>query len=104
MVAIFKINPFCFSEVKEEAPTNSWMDWMKVALPAQVTEVWTQGRSFASITTAFQDTRSVVAVTPLSGADGTKMRVLVASYDGYLYIYGLNTTEGGECPLIKQHR
>jgi len=95
---------FC-SEVKDETSSNSWVDWMKGALPAQVTEVWTQGRSFASITTSFQDTRSVVAVTPLSGADGSKaMRVLVASYDGYLYIYGLNTTEGGECPLIKQHR
>ena len=80
------------------------MDWVRGALPSQVTEVWTQGRSFASITTPFQGIRSVVAVTPVAGSDGTKMRVLVASYDGYLYIYGLNTVEGGECTLIKQHR
>ncbi|CAG2181921.1 unnamed protein product, partial [Oppiella nova] len=24
--------------------------------------------------------------------------------DGYLYIYDLNTNEGGDCTLIKQHR
>lgn len=30
-------------------------------------------------------------------------RILVASADGYLYIYDLNVNEGGECTLIKQH-
>jgi len=80
------------------------MDWVRGALPAQVTEVWAQGRSFASITTPFQETRTAVAVTPLLGPDGTKARVLVASYDGILYIYDLNATEGGECTLIRQHK
>jgi autophagy-related protein 18 len=92
------------SEVKEEGPANSWMDWVRGALPSQVTEVWAQGRAFATITTPFQGMRSVVAVTPVIGSDGAKLRVLVASYDGYLYIYALNTTEGGECALLKQHR
>ncbi|CAG7732629.1 unnamed protein product [Allacma fusca] len=91
-------------EVREEAPSNSWMDWMKASLPSQVTEVWAQGRAFATITTPFQGTQSVVAVTSVSGTDGPKFRVLVASYDGFLYIYGLNTQEGGECTLLKQHR
>ena len=31
-------------------------------------------------------------------------RLLVASQDGYLYIYNLDPSEGGECTLLKQHR
>lgn len=31
-------------------------------------------------------------------------RLLVASTDGYLYIYNLDKNEGGECALVKQHR
>lgn len=32
------------------------------------------------------------------------LRLLVASADGYLYVYNLDTTEGGDCTLLKQHR
>lgn len=94
------------AEVKEETPTPtaSWMEWVKSSLPSQVTEVWAQGRAFATITTPFHDVRSVVAVTTVPGSEEGKVRVLVASYDGFLYIYGLNTQEGGECPLLKQHK
>jgi len=28
----------------------------------------------------------------------------VASADGYLYIYDLNVTDGGECTVMKQHK
>ena len=31
-------------------------------------------------------------------------RLLVASQDGYLYIYNIDPVEGGECTLLKQHR
>ncbi len=31
-------------------------------------------------------------------------RLLLASQDGYLYIYNLDPAEGGECTLLKQHR
>lgn len=31
-------------------------------------------------------------------------RLLVASHDGYLYIYNLDPSEGGDCTLLKQHR
>lgn len=80
------------------------MDWVKSSLPTQVTEVWTQGRSFATITTPFVETRSVVAVITVTEADGPKSRVIVGSYDGFLYVYGLNTQEGGECQLLKQYK
>lgn len=29
---------------------------------------------------------------------------MVASADGYLYVYNLDVTEGGNCTLLKQHR
>ncbi|OXA59751.1 WD repeat domain phosphoinositide-interacting protein 2 [Folsomia candida] len=94
------------NEVKEElaSPAASWMEWVKSSLPTQVTEVWAQGRSFATITTPFVETRSVVAVITVTEADGPKTRVIVGSYDGFLYVYGLNTQEGGECQLLKQYK
>lgn len=32
------------------------------------------------------------------------MRLLIASADGYVYIYAINPAEGGDCTLLKQHR
>ena len=32
------------------------------------------------------------------------MRLLIASADGYIYIYAINPVEGGDCTLLKQHR
>lgn len=32
------------------------------------------------------------------------LRLLVATADGYLYVYSLNTIEGGECVLLKTHK
>lgn len=33
-----------------------------------------------------------------------KPRLLVASMEGYLYVYDFNKDEGGDCVLIKQHK
>ena len=30
------------------------------------------------------------------------LRLLLASEDGYLYVYSLDVTEGGDCALIRQ--
>lgn len=32
------------------------------------------------------------------------MRLLVAAADGYLYVYNLDSNEGGDLSLLKQHR
>ena len=32
------------------------------------------------------------------------LRLLVASAEGYLYVYNLDSAEGGDCTLLKQHR
>ncbi|KAK7073721.1 WD repeat domain phosphoinositide-interacting protein 2 [Halocaridina rubra] len=59
-----------------------------------------QGRAFATITLPFQGVRNVCAIATIQ----KQPRVVVASTDGYLYIYNLNTAEGGDCTLLKQHR
>lgn len=33
-----------------------------------------------------------------------QLRLLVASAEGILYVYALDPVEGGDCPLVKQHR
>ncbi|ODM91388.1 WD repeat domain phosphoinositide-interacting protein 2, partial [Orchesella cincta] len=88
--------------LKEETPTPtaSWMEWVKSSLPSQVTRFGLKDERLPQLQHLFM----TVAVTTVPGSEEGKVRVLVASYDGFLYIYGLNTQEGGECPLLKQHK
>jgi len=87
---------------------NSWANWAKTTvlpmLPSlPLPEMLTLNRAFATFTTpSSRDFRTVVNLTTAYTEDGPEGRVLVASYDGFLYIYRLNTIEGGECELIKQ--
>ncbi|XP_071444910.1 WD repeat domain phosphoinositide-interacting protein 2 isoform X1 [Hetaerina americana] len=86
---------------------QGWMGYLTKAvsasanyLPSQVTDVFNQGRAFASVHLPFQGMRNVCAITMVQKI----LRLLVASADGYLYIYNLDTSEGGDCNLLKQHR
>ncbi|XP_046391595.1 WD repeat domain phosphoinositide-interacting protein 2 isoform X1 [Ischnura elegans] len=86
---------------------QGWMGYLTKAvsasanyLPSQVTDVFNQGRAFASVHLPFQGMRNVCAITTVQKI----LRLLVASADGYLYIYNLDTSEGGDCNLLKQHR
>ncbi|XP_034242197.1 WD repeat domain phosphoinositide-interacting protein 2 isoform X3 [Thrips palmi] len=86
---------------------GGWMGYFSKAvsasanyLPTQVTDVFNQGRAFASVRLPFQNRRNVCAVTMIQ----KQMRLLVASEDGYLYVYSLDMNEGGDCTLLKQHR
>lgn len=63
-----------------------------------VNQVIHQWRSFASAHLPFCGLRNVCAVTCVQRVP----RLLIASADGYLYIYDFNATDGGECTLIKQ--
>ncbi|KAG8042195.1 hypothetical protein G9C98_000186 [Cotesia typhae] len=69
-------------------------------LPSQVTDVFNQGRAFASVHLPFQGLKNVCAITTIEKV----LRLLVANADGYLYIYDLDPDEGGDCTLLKQHR
>jgi autophagy-related protein 18 len=66
-----------------------------------VADMMTQWRSFAiARLPLLSGSRNVCAVANIQKIP----RVLIASADGYLYIYDLNVNEGGDCTLIKQHR
>nr|CAD7433001.1 unnamed protein product [Timema monikensis] len=106
-VHIFKLEEP--KEAPRQAPeeVQGWMGYLTKAvsvsanyLPSQVTDVFNQGRAFASVHLPFQGLRNVCAITTIQKV----LRLLVASADGYLYVYNLDTAEGGVCTLLKQHR
>ncbi|KAF4527613.1 hypothetical protein B566_EDAN016299 [Ephemera danica] len=80
-----------------------WMDLFSKAatyLPTRMTDVFSQGRAFATAHLPFQGVRSVCCVVSIQKIP----RLLVASADGFLYVYEINTAEGGDCVLVRQHR
>jgi len=86
---------------------QGWMGYLSKAvsvsasyLPTQVADVFSQGRAFATVHLPFQGIRNVCALAMIQKA----MRLLIASADGYVYIYAFNPVEGGDCTLLKQHR
>ncbi|KAK4036417.1 WD repeat domain phosphoinositide-interacting protein 2 isoform X1 [Daphnia magna] len=86
---------------------QGWMGYLSKAvsvsasyLPTQVADVFSQGRAFATVHLPFQGIRNVCALATIQKVT----RLLIASTDGYVYIYAINPTEGGDCTLLKQHR
>nr|KAG8540660.1 hypothetical protein GDO81_018855 [Engystomops pustulosus] len=69
-------------------------------LPSQVTEMFNQGRAFATVRLPFCGHRNICSLAVIQKIP----RLLVAAADGYLYIYNLDPQEGGECTLMKQHK
>ncbi|XP_052070719.1 WD repeat domain phosphoinositide-interacting protein 2-like isoform X5 [Mytilus californianus] len=91
---------------KTEEP-QGWMGYFGQALktsanylPTQVTELFHQGRAFA---TARLPSSGLINVCALSVIQKIP-RLLVASQDGYLYIFNLDPTDSNECVLVRQHR
>ncbi|XP_077294416.1 WD repeat domain phosphoinositide-interacting protein 2-like isoform X3 [Arctopsyche grandis] len=91
---------------RQASEDSGWMGYLSKAvsvganyLPAQVTDVFSQGRAFASVHLPVSGVKSVCAITTIS----KQLRLLVASAEGILYIYALDGVDGGVCPLVKQH-
>ncbi|XP_043465013.1 WD repeat domain phosphoinositide-interacting protein 2 isoform X2 [Leptopilina heterotoma] len=106
-VHIFKLEEPKEAPQQQPEEAQSWMGYLTKAvsasanyLPSQVTDVFNQGRAFASVHLPFQGLKNVCAITTIQKV----LRLLVASADGYLYVYNLDTNEGGDCTLLKQHR
>jgi len=104
-VHIFKLEDP--KESKGHEQPQSWMGYLSKAfmqsasyLPSPVTEMLNQWRSFAIARLPFSGLKNVCAITTIQKVT----RVLIASADGYLYIYDLNVNEGGDCVLVKQHK
>jgi len=104
------VHIFKLEDPREPRPTEEpqgWMGYFGKALmtsasylPTQVSEMLNQGRAFANVHLPFSGLKNVCAITAIAKIN----RVLVASADGYLYIYNMEMVEGGDCTLVKQHR
>ncbi|GAV05961.1 hypothetical protein RvY_16009 [Ramazzottius varieornatus] len=104
-VHVFKLEPADTKPV--EAQNQGWMNYLGKALanaatylPSQVADVVNQGRSFALVRHPFAGVRNICIITNLQKTP----RLLIASSDGYMYIYAIDPNEGGDCTLLKQHK
>uniref|UniRef100_A0A336LGZ1 CSON011483 protein n=1 Tax=Culicoides sonorensis TaxID=179676 RepID=A0A336LGZ1_CULSO len=106
-VHVFKLDAAVdISKDNKEPAKDDWMGYISKTvtsylpsyLPSQVTDVFTQGRAFASAVLPIPGLRNNVAISTIQKS----LRLLVASQDGYLYVYSINA-EGGDCQLIKRH-
>lgn len=68
-------------------------------LPAQLNDILSQDRAFATVQLGQSETRNVCAVTKLD----KETKVLVAGDNGFLYIYDFDTVNGGICKLNQQY-
>lgn len=103
-VHIFKLE--AVKEKPQEEPTT-WTGYFgKVLmastsyLPSQVTEMFNQGRAFATVRLPFCGHKNICSLATIQKIP----RLLVGASDGYLYMYNLDPQEGGECTLMKQHK
>lgn len=98
------VHIFKLEDVKEtNKPTEEsqgWMGYVASYLPSQVTDMFNQGRAFANVHLPFSGLKNVCTLATIQKSP----LILVASADGYLYVYSLDTNEGGDCTLMKQHR
>lgn len=103
-VHIFKLE----TQKKESADEpQGWMGYVGQAiktsanmLPSNMTEMFNQGRDHAIARLPFSGLKNVCALAVVQ----KMLRLLIASQDGYLYVYNLDPTDGGECTLLKQHK
>merc|ERR1712141_175162 len=67
-------------------------------LPSQVTDTLLQERAFATVHHNLSGKKNICALAMIK----KMLRLLMASEDGYLYVYSLDVNEGGDCALIRQ--
>uniref|UniRef100_A0AAQ5ZY81 WD repeat domain, phosphoinositide interacting 1 n=1 Tax=Amphiprion ocellaris TaxID=80972 RepID=A0AAQ5ZY81_AMPOC len=103
-VHIFKLEQHSPSR-EEESPTwSAYVGKMFTAastyLPAQVSDMMHQDRAFATVRLNMFGLKNICALATIQKLP----RLLVASSDGYLYIYNVDPQDGGECVLVQKHR
>ncbi|XP_065360987.1 WD repeat domain phosphoinositide-interacting protein 2 isoform X2 [Calliphora vicina] len=102
-VHIFRLDRTASETNDTKQSSDDWMGFLSKTvssyLPTQVTDVFSQGRAFASVTLPEAGVRRICAITKIQ----KQLRLLIASQDGYLYVYSIPSLEGAECQLIKKH-
>jgi len=79
-----------------------WMGYLSKAvayLPAQVTDTLAQSRAWATVSVPSAGVPNIVTIATLT----KQTRLMLASADGYFYIYNI-PEQGGDCVMVKQHR
>ncbi|XP_037905355.1 WD repeat domain phosphoinositide-interacting protein 2 isoform X4 [Hermetia illucens] len=104
-VHIFKLDKASMEPETSKSP-DDWSGYFSLIsqtarsyLPTQVTDVFTQGRAFASVVLPEANVKRICAITTIQKS----LRLLIASMDGHLYVYSIAPVEGGECQLVKKH-
>nr|AWV66676.1 WD repeat domain phosphoinositide-interacting protein [Brachionus koreanus] len=97
-------------DIPRERPqedNQSWMSYFNKAvqsavtyLPTQASEVLTQDRAFATVNVpnSALNHRNICALNYIQ----KNLRLLMASADGYFYMFEVNVNEGGICKLLTQ--
>jgi len=114
-IHIFRVEEGMLNQSEQQPPArqsstsggeDGWMGYLSKAvtasasyLPSQVTDTLNQFRAFATVTVPSAGTPNIVNITTLS----KQTRLLMASADGYFYVYNI-PVEGGECTMLKQHK
>lgn len=70
-------------------------------LPGQMSEIFTQQRSFATVQLPFSGLRNISSIALIQNVP----HVIIVSADRFVYIYSVTSEETtGTCSLVKQHR
>ncbi|XP_075890727.1 WD repeat domain phosphoinositide-interacting protein 1-like [Nelusetta ayraudi] len=103
-VHIFKLEPHSPCQDEESPTWSAYVGKMFTAastyLPAQVSDMMHQDRAFATVRLNMFGLKNICALATIQKLP----RLLVASSDGYLYIYNVDPQDGGECILVQKHR
>ncbi|VDM64174.1 unnamed protein product [Angiostrongylus costaricensis] len=97
------VHVFKLDKSEDQEKKAGWFGYLTQAassyLPAQVNELMTVERSFATAILPGSDKKNVAAMPTIKG----QPHLLVATTDGFLYCYRV-LSSGGECDLVKMHR
>ncbi|XP_028286560.1 WD repeat domain phosphoinositide-interacting protein 1-like [Parambassis ranga] len=103
-VHIFKLEQHSPSRDEESPTWSAYVGKMFTAastyLPSQVSDMMHQDRAFATVRLNMFGLKNICALATIQKLP----RLLVASSDGYLYIYNVDPQDGGECVLVQKHR
>ncbi|XP_031416477.1 WD repeat domain phosphoinositide-interacting protein 1 isoform X2 [Clupea harengus] len=103
-VHIFKLEHHSTSVEEDPATWSAYVGKVFTAastyLPAQVSDMMHQDRAFATVRLNMFGLRNICTLAIIQKLP----RLLVASSDGYFYIYNVDPQDGGECVLVNKHR
>uniref|UniRef100_A0A915BE36 WD repeat domain phosphoinositide-interacting protein 2 n=1 Tax=Parascaris univalens TaxID=6257 RepID=A0A915BE36_PARUN len=105
-VHVYKLEKFD-DQIQQRSSSDegvgAWVGYFSKAassyLPAQMNDLLLREKSFATARLPAVGTKNAVALPVIGG----KLHLLVATTDGYLYCYQVES-EGGECTLARQHK